>query len=129
MKLIIDIDEKKYEEIKQIAKAQLELTDKTEAQIIANGTPISNDGDLISRSELKKALDELFESGGYDSGLVMNTINDAPKVAESCKELHEVATERPQTIGCFNCKYETKMLCEEPCMLCNFLYSEWRQKE
>lgn len=53
----------------------------------------------------------------------------APTVVESCKELHEVATERPQTIGCFNCKYDTKLLCEEPCKFCNFLYSEWRQKE
>lgn len=37
-------------------------------------------GDLISRSELKKVMDKLFESGGYDSGLVMNTIDNAPTV-------------------------------------------------
>lgn len=61
-------------------------------------------GDLISRSE-------------------------AEKLGATCLAKREVATERPQTIGCFNCKYDTKMLCEEPCKFCNFLYSEWRQKE
>lgn len=42
--------------------------------------------DLISRSELKKAIDKLFESGGYDSGLVMNAIDNAPTV-EPKKEI------------------------------------------
>ena len=94
--------------------------------------------DLISRSELKKAINEFFDN--HFKGLVSNelityakavdnAIDNAPSVAESCKELHEVATERPQTIGCFNCKHETKMVCEEPCMVCNSQYSEWRQKE
>ena len=36
--------------------------------------------DLIGREDLKKALDELFKSGGYDSGLVMNIIDNAPTV-------------------------------------------------
>lgn len=74
MKLIIDIDKKRYEEIKRIAKAQLELTDKTEAQIIANGTP-------------------------YE--------------------------ERPQTIACFNCKYNGKCFRDDPCCFCNEQFSEW----
>ncbi len=44
--------------------------------------------DLISREALKKALNELFESGGYDSGLVMNTIDHAPTV-EPCKDCED----------------------------------------
>lgn len=57
MKIVIDIDKKKYEEIKRIAKAQFELTDKTEAQIIANGTPLpKGHGDLIDRSKLQPKL-------------------------------------------------------------------------
>lgn len=51
MRLIIDIDEKKYEEIKRIAKAQFELTDKTEAQIIADGIPYEPKGEWIPVSE------------------------------------------------------------------------------
>ena len=35
---------------------------------------------LIDADALKEALDELFKSGGYDSGLVMNTIDNAPTV-------------------------------------------------
>lgn len=35
---------------------------------------------LIDADALKKALDELFENGGYDSGLVMNLIDNAPTV-------------------------------------------------
>lgn len=35
---------------------------------------------LIDADELKKAIDQLFEGGGFDSGLVMNTIEKAPTV-------------------------------------------------
>ena len=71
MKLLIDIDEKKYEDIKRIAKAQFELTDKTEAQIIADGIPYEPKGDLISRSDVLKAVDnrhkELLHDTVYSS--------------------------------------------------------------
>ena len=63
----------------------------------------------IDADELKKAIDELFESGGYDSGLVMNTIDNAPTVEiteeQAIDKLHETGwlplhdkemTERPQ---------------------------------
>ena len=64
MKLMIEIDEKRFEEIKQIANAQSELTEKTEAQIIANGTPITDD--CISREALKKVIcDTDFDFGDY----------------------------------------------------------------
>lgn len=37
-------------------------------------------GDLISRKELKDAIEMLFKYGGYDSGLVMDTIDNVPSV-------------------------------------------------
>lgn len=37
-------------------------------------------GDLISRKELKRSMEILFKYGGYDSGLVMNTIDNVPAV-------------------------------------------------
>jgi len=65
--------------------------------------------DLISREALKKAIDELFDNGGYDSGLVINTIDNAPTVditeEQAIDKLHETGwlprhdkemTERPQ---------------------------------
>ena len=37
-------------------------------------------GDLISRAALKEAMEILFKNGGYDSGLVLNLIDNAPSV-------------------------------------------------
>lgn len=37
-----------------------------------------------------------------------------------------VKGERPQTIGCFNCKYDYKRMTEEPCKYCNEKFSEWQ---
>ena len=34
--------------------------------------------------------------------------------------------ERPQTIGCFNCKHDYKRMTEEPCKYCNEKFSEWQ---
>ena len=36
--------------------------------------------------------------------------------------------ERPQTIGCFNCKYYPKRYTEEPCKDCEKTYSKWEGK-
>lgn len=36
-----------------------------------------------------------------------------------------VKGERPQTIGCFNCKHDYKNMTEEPCKYCNEKFSEW----
>lgn len=33
--------------------------------------------------------------------------------------------ERPQTIGCFNCKHDYKRMAEEPCKYCNENFCEW----
>ena len=49
-------------------------------QIDENATPCSLSNDCISREALRKALDELFKNGGYDSGLVMDAIDNAPAV-------------------------------------------------
>ena len=46
-------------------------------------------GDLISREALKNEIDKLFKSGGYDSGLVLDTIDNAPTV-ETLKDITEV---------------------------------------
>ena len=83
--------------------------------------------------------DNVYEDIEHGKGEYINTLNwavrngtpyeETEKLGATCLAKREVATERPQTIGCFNCKYDTKMLCEEPCQFCNFLYSEWRQKE
>lgn len=51
MKLIINIPDEAYE----LLKSKSELDNIAES-IIANGTPISTEGDLISRPELKKAI-------------------------------------------------------------------------
>lgn len=33
--------------------------------------------------------------------------------------------ERPQTIACFNCKYNGKCFRDDPCCFCNEQFSEW----
>lgn len=64
---------------------------------------MNDKGDLISREALKEAIDKLFESGGYDSGLVMDIIDNAPTVCgnnpkwcESCVSKGKCASTRPQ---------------------------------
>ena len=53
MKLIIDIPEEKYEWVK---KNNPNADTNSIVGVIINGTPVSTEGDLISRSELKKAI-------------------------------------------------------------------------
>lgn len=60
MKLIIDIDEEIYNEIKSIVRKPESLYPLDVA--IRNGTPIK-DGDLISRSALKEKVDTFCEIG------------------------------------------------------------------
>ena len=82
MKLIIELDEKRYEEIKQIANAQLELKNKTEAQIIANGTPYNPTGDCISREALKEKLKERYYNDGLNIVTAIELIDKAPPVPQ-----------------------------------------------
>lgn len=84
MKLIIEIDEKRYEEIKQIADAQLELKNKTEAQIIANGIPYNPSGDCISRSKLREEMKKWFDEKCGEYAQVYSEIDNAPTVDTAC---------------------------------------------
>ena len=62
MKLIIDIPDSDYERIKDLVETDTKYTTATTVgtayQVIANGIPVSNDGDLISRNALKKDFKE-----------------------------------------------------------------------
>lgn len=75
VKRVIEIESDLYEDCRRLG-----VMGSITAKAIADSKPYDDSGDLISREALKKALDELFESGGYDSGLVMNTIDNAPTV-------------------------------------------------
>lgn len=44
-----------------------------------------------------------------------------------CMRAYKALKERPQTISCFNCKYDYKSAEEEPCKYCN-KKSEWQAK-
>ena len=81
MKLIIDIDEELYEQAirdKDYHKVT-GLNDINEYSLtIANGTPISTEGDLISRSELKKTIKEFEDVRGYS--ILLYIIDNAPTV-------------------------------------------------
>lgn len=37
--------------------------------------------------------------------------------------------ERPQVLGCFNCRYNRKAMTERPCCSCDEQYSEWKSKD
>lgn len=82
MKLIIEVDEKRFEEIKQIANAQFELKNKTEAQIIAHGTPYNPTGDCISREALKEKLKERYYNDGLNIVTAIELIDNAPPVPQ-----------------------------------------------
>ena len=56
MKLIIDIPEERYKDIKRIASVQLEMRTDTAEQIIANGTPFDSVIEDI-KAEKRNAID------------------------------------------------------------------------
>lgn len=81
MKIVIDIpDNYNLDDIKNgsIACGQI-------LGAVKNGIPYNPSGDLISREAMKEAIALLFEHGGYDSGLVMNTIENVPSVIPADK--------------------------------------------
>lgn len=93
MRTIIEIDDKDYEALNKVGHNGIEFNDTLEGRVyraIANGTPVSTDGDCISRSALKKAIEEV--EGNYDGyepndlGRFMNKVDDlidnAPAVDE-----------------------------------------------
>jgi len=79
MKLIIDIDEKEYRTI--LANAELyKATNWGSVNVwdaILNATPISTDGDLISRSALKEEVNKKRVVGRFNT-LVL--IDNAPSI-------------------------------------------------
>lgn len=61
MKLIIDIDEDRYEDTKRIASVQMNYRAPTIEQIVANGTPLEQEpsGDLISRQAVNEIINDI----------------------------------------------------------------------
>ena len=81
MELIIDVDEKLVCE--GFERPFTEEERDTLIRAIGNAKSYNPSDDCISREALRKALDELFKSGGYDSGLVMDAIDNAPAVQQN----------------------------------------------
>ena len=88
MKLIIDIPDSDYERIKDLVETDTKYTTATTVgtayQVIANGIPVSNDGDLISRNALRKDIEHLHsvyvENKEWFYTDVLNHIDNAPTV-------------------------------------------------
>lgn len=74
MKVIIDIDEELYKNVIEDTRNGYLGSDVWKA--VANGTPISTEGDLISRNDLKKVFDNL----GYLTVKIERIIDNAPTV-------------------------------------------------
>ena len=84
MQIVIEVDEKRYEEIKRIANAQFELTDKTEAQIIANGILLpEGHGRLIDETKITKC--EKIGLIVKDGNVTRCLATDAPTIVEADK--------------------------------------------
>ena len=84
MKLIIDIPDEVLKSRHYCRYFGAWSTKLTET--IENGIPVNTDGDTISRSALKKEMDNLFKNGGFDSGLVLDKIDNAPPVETFTKD-------------------------------------------
>lgn len=103
MKLIIDIDDEMVcNDIKNKALEPTSATDEVIINALYNGKPISNDGDLISRSDLNRAINKIVdEEIGIDEkwakGLKysLKIIDNAPAVEiytpEPVKELVDLS--------------------------------------
>lgn len=85
-------------------------------------------GDLISREALKEAIDTLFKNGGFDSGLVMQTIDNAPTVTIDNYSMgyqdgvKQVLTERPQGEWIYHKEWENEGECPYECPRCGRTY-------
>lgn len=94
MKIVIEIDEARFKDIRRIAEVQLERNHfQTVEQIIANGTPLpKGHGRLIDADELKTLSYEVLvdtdnpnRADGLSSynGLVEDDIDLAPTIIEA----------------------------------------------
>ena len=90
MKLMIDIDNNDYEFIKDLrsliigGRGNCKTIQYNVINAIKHGTPVSNEGDLISRSELKKAIKEFEDVRGYS--ILLYIIDNAPTVEYTFEE-------------------------------------------
>lgn len=86
MKQLIDIPEEIMEYIKNNGCLSVIYNNEVVKAII-NGTPVSTEGDLISREELKKELNEIFDTVEvvtFDD--IIDVIDNAPTVnTENCE--------------------------------------------
>lgn len=90
MKLIIDIPDSDYERIKDLVETDTKYTTATTVgtayQVIANGKPVSNDGDLISREALRNVILNDRKLDGVNANWEVNRIlvhiDNAPTVEE-----------------------------------------------
>lgn len=104
MKLIIDIDDEMVcNDIKNKALEPTSETDKVIINALYNGTLVSTDSDLISRSDLKEALKENEWITDTDGGGLEDIIDTAPTVCgnnpkwcENCVSKGKCASTRPQ---------------------------------
>ena len=88
MKLIIDISDESYKKFKTPRTVGLtEAFDQraTLIRAIQNGTPVSTDGDLISRKALKRAACVKFYTTPYYKH-ILDLIDNAPAIAINCKD-------------------------------------------
>ena len=95
MKIVIEIDDARFKDIRRIACVQLENYHfKTVEQIIANGTPLpKGHGRLIDADKISLTNFECFMCGGdYKEGLKMliHKIETAPTIIEADKAESEV---------------------------------------
>ena len=98
MKLIIDISDDIYNRLQTDFVSAGNTFYDTALNSIINGTPVSTDGDLISRSALKKEFERYEEGDVFYVGQIIDFfINHAPTVSiKSCRECPFVADEEKQ---------------------------------
>ena len=112
MKLVIDINDKVYEDSKKLVEYGFGSLPYVEA--IANGTPYNPTGDLISREQIRKSLNEAF---GCESATKYGNKNAEQQYKSySTLMLYEIAdivedccdnapTIEAPKIGCQSCQY------------------------
>lgn len=86
MKIVIEIDDARFKDIRRIACVQLENYHlKTVEQIIANGTPLpKGHGRLIDADELKEH--KYHDNHRYENAVAVAYIDWAPTIIEADKE-------------------------------------------
>lgn len=96
MKLIIDIPEEQFTTLN--AKTQAEVKTVIDyalmAKAIKNGTPVSTEGDLISRGALKEATKSFVDCDGFNP--IWQIIDNAPTVEPEKVYLAKISFDKEQ---------------------------------